>query len=287
MLWPVSSPFFQPHQLLTHLFLHGNFFHLLFNMFALWFFGCDVERKWEGKKFIFYYIFCGLGAAASQLIAGNLTGSLAPMLGASGAIFGVLLAYAMLFPNRRIGILALPTTIIIVSSLLPSSPLLNLLSQICTIVFIVLIFAMTNPQSSLAQWFGRNMSIMMPVYLKSKWIVAGYMCIEILYMYLQLPGDEIAHIAHLGGALFGLIPILIWEKQVFKNEPFKKKTFKNANTNKATGYGPTREDDMAYNARKKARQEEIDRILDKIRKSGYDSLTEKEKQWLFEASRES
>jgi len=273
---------FQPHQLFTHMFLHGNFYHLLFNMFALWFFGCDVERQWGEKKFIFYYLFCGLGAAASQLLLSYVTSSGSPMLGASGAIFGVLLAYAVLFPNRRIGILALPVGIIIASALLPNNPALNLANQIVTYVFIFLIIAMAMPGSGLSRWFARNIKYMLPVYLQAKWIVAGYIAIELFFMYIQMEGDNISHIAHLGGVLFGLIPILFWEWQ--RRQSVRPR--KNTTTFDATGAQTRRETDAEYNMRKRARQEEVDKILDKIRKSGYDSLTKAEKQRLFEASRE-
>lgn len=276
-LWPAQTPSFRFHQLLTHLFMHGNFYHLLFNMFALWFFGCDVERQWGQKKYLFYYAFCGLGAAVSQLLVCYFTGSRDPMIGASGAIFGVLLAYAVLFPNRRIGILALPVVIIIASSLLPNDPVLNIANKIVTYVFIFLIIAMAMPQSGLGQWFARNIKYLIPVYLAAKWIVAGYIAIELLFMYLQMQGDDIAHMAHLGGVIFGMLPILYWEWQ--RQQQRRKPDMK-------VERGGRAESDMDYNARKKQNQEVIDRILDKIRKSGYDSLTKEEKQTLFEASRE-
>lgn len=277
-LWPAQTPFFRFHQLLTHLFMHGNFYHLLFNMFALWFFGCDVERQWGQKKYLFYYLFCGVGAAASQLLVSYLAGSEYPMLGASGAIFGVLLAYAVLFPNRRIGILALPVVIIIASSLLPNDPVLNIASQIVTYVFIFLIIAMAMPQSGLGQWFARNVKYLIPVYLAAKWIVAGYIAIELLFMYLQMQGDDIAHMAHLGGVIFGLLPILYWEWQRKSKAKRARRTM--------SGEQTRRETDAEYNVRKRVDQAEIDKILDKIRKSGYDSLTKDEKQRLFEASRQ-
>lgn len=277
-LWPAQSPWFQAHQLLTHMFMHGNFYHLLFNMFALWFFGCDVERQWGEKKYLLYYLYCGLGAAGSQLLVCYLTQSNSPMLGASGAIFGMLLAYAVLFPSRRIGILALPIGIIIAASLLPNDPVLGIASQIVTYVFIFLIIAMAMPQSGLARWFARNIKYLVPVYLAAKWVVAGYIAIELLFMYLNMQGDDIAHMAHLGGVIFGLVPILFWEWQRRRSVLRSRQTM--------SGEQTRRETDAEYNVRKRANQAEIDSILDKIRKSGYDSLTKEEKQRLFDASRE-
>ena len=290
MLWPAQGgsigpyPFdFMPHQFITHMFLHANFFHLLFNMFALWFFGCDVERQWGEKKYLFYYVFCGLGAAATQFLVCWLTNSSNPMLGASGAIFGVLLAYAVLFPHRRIGILALPIGIIIASSLLPASPVLYYASQAVTFIFIALMIAMANPSSRMSQWFARNIKYLIPVYLAAKWVVAGYIAIELLFMCLNMEGDEVAHIAHLGGVVFGLLPILFWEWQRHRSVRPKMSVRRGADT--APGAQTRRETDAEYNMRQRVRQEEVDKILDKIRKSGYDSLTKDEKQRLFEASK--
>ena len=134
-----QSPDFRPHQLVTHMFMHANFTHLFFNMFALWMFGKTLENVWGGKRFLIYYMFTGLGAAALHLgvsqyeilslqaqlnssylnmilengnsvLQGNqnysnqIMGKLnllinTPTVGASGAVFGILLAFGMLFPN--------------------------------------------------------------------------------------------------------------------------------------------------------------------------------------------
>ncbi len=87
-------------QLFTYMFLHGSFFHILFNMFALWMFGRDIEDAWGAREFLKYYLICGLGAGAVTVLA--LWGQPIPTIGASGAIFGVLLAFGMLWPNRTI-----------------------------------------------------------------------------------------------------------------------------------------------------------------------------------------
>ena len=273
---------FHLYQFVTYMFLHGGVAHLFFNMFALWMFGCVIENVWGPKKFIFYYIFCGIGAGLCQEIVqfiefyftvvaqfpgstmgdaitimqnSNLNGAIT--IGASGAVYAILLAFGMTFPNERIFIFPLPVPI------------------------------------------------------KAKWFVCIYAAIELISA-MSSAGDGVAHMAHLGGMLFGFLLINYWRKhpdsrfdlsgsrQFFERWGDKRgnrrqgnttytsqqgNSWQSANTRDA-GYGPTREDDMAYNARKKARQEEIDTILDKIRKSGYDSLTKAEKQRLFEASRE-
>jgi len=262
-------------QFITYQFLHGSFTHLFFNMFALWMFGCVIENVWGPKKFIFYYIVCGIFAgfcqeivqmvqfyfiAVSQYpmaslgevfeIAKNSSDVLNNWLtiGASGAVYAILLAFGMTFPNERIFIFPLPVPI------------------------------------------------------KAKWFVLIYAAIE-LFSAVSSRGDGVAHMAHLGGMLSGFLLILYWRKhpgnyfnmsgtrQFFdrwggksrRPGPTGNTGFSN-NTSFTRSTTPPPSDDMEYNARQKARQEEIDKILDKIRKSGYDSLTKEEKQRLFEAS---
>ena len=263
-------------QLLTYMFLHGGWAHLLFNMLALWMFGRVMESVWGGKKFLFYYISCGVGAGLMQEVAQfvqfyPLITSDAPMLvasgmvlphgqlpeylnlfttvGASGAIYAILLAFGMTFPNERIFIFPIPIPI------------------------------------------------------KAKWFVIFYAALE-LFSAIGSSGDGVAHMAHLGGMLFGFFMIRYWNRhpgvgygpsngrQFFDS---LKDTFDNYRRRHAGGKAPrdgsrdetarTRsESDWEYNARKKAEQDEIDRILDKIRKSGYDSLTKEEKRKLFDSS---
>jgi len=104
-LWPIGSAnpqglSFQLWQPFTYLFLHGSFTHLFFNMFALWMFGTEIENYWGTKTFVTYYFICGVGAAFINLLA--TIGSPFPTIGASGAVFGILLAFAMMFPDRYI-----------------------------------------------------------------------------------------------------------------------------------------------------------------------------------------
>jgi membrane associated rhomboid family serine protease len=87
-------------QFLTYMFIHVDFWHFAFNMLGLWWFGCDIERGFGGKHFLRYYLFTGIGAGISAFLLG--LGSSIPTIGASGAIFGILLAYAILYPNRLI-----------------------------------------------------------------------------------------------------------------------------------------------------------------------------------------
>lgn len=263
---------FHIYQLLTYMFMHGGFEHILFNMFALWMFGCVVERVWGPKKFLFYYISCGIGAGLMQEIAQYVSvymelNSQMPLgffnaytvmhqlstqlngmttVGASGAIYAILLAFGMIFPDERIFIFPLPIPI------------------------------------------------------KAKWFVMGYAAIE-LFSALAVSNDNVAHLAHLGGMLFGFLMIRYWQKhpggsvnygrsqgeQFFSNlkGKWEQRSHRSADTTRPSSGYNNRQSDWDYNANKQAEQAEIDRILDKIRRSGYDSLTKDEKQKLFDQSK--
>lgn len=100
-LWPLG-PQFMPWQVLSYAFLHGGVAHLLFNMLGVYMFGSDLERVWGSARYVSYYLVCALSAAAAQLLVAAWTGASYPTVGASGAVFGLLLAFAMLFPRRMI-----------------------------------------------------------------------------------------------------------------------------------------------------------------------------------------
>ncbi len=257
-------------QFITYMFLHGGFTHIFFNMFALWMFGAVIERVWGPKKFLFYYISCGVGAGIVQEIAQyvnylsvglaaydqvNLGGTLMltddylnlwTTIGASGAVYAILLAFGMTFPNERLFIIPFPFPI------------------------------------------------------KAKWLVVGYIAIE-LFSALSGPGDGVAHTAHLGGMLFGFIMIRYWRKhpgnggsfgrsrgqEFFDNMKRKYDERKRyASDHQRRRWADEPDDPEPPKKPKRANQEEIDAILDKIRKSGYDSLTKEEKKKLFEQSQE-
>ncbi|MDY5318708.1 MAG: rhomboid family intramembrane serine protease [Candidatus Egerieousia sp.] len=109
-LFYFNSPFFKPYQLISYIFMHGGFMHILFNMYSLYIFGSVLESVWGGKKFFIYYMVTGIGAALFHLFITYLRiesgvldpylAALIPMVGASGAIYGLLLAYGVLFPNN-------------------------------------------------------------------------------------------------------------------------------------------------------------------------------------------
>ncbi len=98
-LWPIG-PHFMPWQIVSYAFLHGGLAHLLFNMYGLYMFGGDVERVWGPRRYVTFYIVCAIAAAIAQLVVATFSGAYYPTVGASGALFGLLLAFARCFPHR-------------------------------------------------------------------------------------------------------------------------------------------------------------------------------------------
>jgi len=112
-LWPFgAAPFtgvgFAPWQLVTYAFLHGSMLHLLFNMFALYMFGGAIEQVFGSRRYLAYYLVCIVSAALAQLLVAMMTGGFYPTVGASGGVFGLLLAYGLYFPNNRVMLLFPP-----------------------------------------------------------------------------------------------------------------------------------------------------------------------------------
>lgn len=151
-LFPYQTPFFEPYQLVTHMFAHGGFFHLFFNMFVLWMFGSLLEKVWGSKKFLIFYFVCGIAAGVTHLALENV-----PAVGASGAIMGLFAAYAYLFPNTEL------------------------------IIFPI------------------------PVPIKAKYAIA-LMAAYDLFGGVYPSGSNIAHFAHLGGLVMGLLLVIYWNK---------------------------------------------------------------------------
>ncbi len=199
-LFMPGSPNFQPYQFVSHMFMHANFNHIFFNMFALWMFGTAIENLMGSRRFLIYYMITGFGAAFLHLgvnyiellslrnellnaglslqelrqyvesppetfrsdiaatLAGYIRKFIIPTVGASGAVFGILLAFGMFFPNS----------------------------------YIYLFFA---------------------VPIKAKYFVMGYGALELYFGIFSRPGDNIAHFAHLGGMLFGYLLIRYWRRK--------------------------------------------------------------------------
>ncbi len=117
-LWPTvhsiaygrgpNLPGFEPWQLISYAFLHGSWTHLLFNMYALWFFGAPMENAWGSRRFLLYYLVCVIGAGITQLMVAGSTGEIYPTIGASGGVFGLLLAFGVIYPDERLMLLFPP-----------------------------------------------------------------------------------------------------------------------------------------------------------------------------------
>jgi len=178
------SQFFQPWQLVTYMFMHGSWGHLFFNMFALWMFGRILEIDLGSRRFLIFYLVCGVGAALTQLgvnwieVAlvknGTITNPKAILalsqadmatVGASGAIFGVLLAFGLLHPNDRI----------------------------------ILLFP--------------------PIPMKAKYFVIAYGVLELTFGTVN-PGSSIAHFAHVGGMLWGWLLLTYWRNRVRRKKMY-------------------------------------------------------------------
>jgi membrane associated rhomboid family serine protease len=200
-LYLPGSPQFKPFQLVTHMFMHANFSHIFFNMFALWMFGTAIENLMGGRRFLIYYLITGFGAAflhlavtyveaislKNQLIAAGYSASelqqyintgsynilhgvtektivnylakyFIPTVGASGAVFGILLAFGMFFPNSYI-------------------------------------------------------YLFMAIPIKAKYFVIAYGAMELFFGVANRPGDHVAHFAHLGGMVFGFMLIKYWRRR--------------------------------------------------------------------------
>jgi membrane associated rhomboid family serine protease len=110
-LWPVTSEYFKPFQLFTHMFTHAGLGHIFFNMFNLWMFGRILENVWGPKKFLLFYLVCGIVAAAAHLGEQYLTQGTHYAVGASGAVMGVMVGFAYLFPNTELMFIFFPVPI--------------------------------------------------------------------------------------------------------------------------------------------------------------------------------
>jgi membrane associated rhomboid family serine protease len=180
-----KSPLFKPHQVITHMFLHGGFTHILFNMIALYFFGGILENYWGAKRFLNFYLICGIGAAIVQMLmipfeASRALGAVPgvpqdiidanlrdftdnySMIGASGAIMGIMAAFAYLFPNTEIYIYyAIP--------------------------------------------------------IKAKYLIPIYVLFDLFGGFSRQAGDNVGHFAHLGGALVGILIVIFMNRTNRRN----------------------------------------------------------------------
>ena len=189
--WQASQ--FHIYQLVTYIFMHGGWAHLFFNMFALWMFGAVMERTWGSKRFIIYYLVCGIGAGLLQEISQTF------------------MVYYAISPESMNQFLE-------ISRISPDTLLQQQLNMMTTvgasgsIYGILLAFGMTYPEE-------RMFIIPIPFPIKAKWLVIGYAGLEI-GLALSNSGDGVAHVAHLGGMLFGFFLIRHWRKSERRQTSF-------------------------------------------------------------------
>lgn len=271
----VLASHFHLYQVFTYMFMHASWAHIFFNMFAVWMFGVAIENAIGSRRYLLYYLTCGLGAAMTQEVVQfvqyayngldayeqiRTAGAVMAMgdylnlwttVGASGAVYGILLAFGMTFPDNRIFIFPLPVPI------------------------------------------------------KAKYFVAGYAVIELLSGFGS-SNDGVAHFAHLGGMLFGLLLLLYWRNGGGRSNNNSRWYDQGGHYDRGQGsgmsqwFGKLKErmqhpkmhvtrggkfgQDMDYREAERKDEEEMDRILDKIRKSGYQALSDEEKRKLFDIS---
>lgn len=204
----IGSSLFNPAQLFTYMFLHspGNFAHILFNMFSLWMFGRILERVWGGKRFLVFYLVCGVGAGLVQEGVWALTWR-------HDYISEIAKINGMTFPHME----AIIDSAVRMGDMKWIDAMSDFKSMMCTIgasgaiYGILLGFAFTFPNMPLYFFF-------IPVPIKAKYMVLGYGVIEFL---LGVSGSvsTVAHFAHLGGMLFGIVLLLYWKKkgEFYKN----------------------------------------------------------------------
>ena len=154
-LSPIGTPDFRPHQFITYMFMHADISHIFLNMLGVYMFGSILENIWGAKRFLNFYLLCGLGAAALQLAISAFNNEYTILLGASGSVFGLLVAFAMMFPNTEL-----------------------------------------------------QLYFVIPV--KAKYLVIGYAAFELYNGFFA--HDNVAHFAHLGGLVVGIIIMLIWKR---------------------------------------------------------------------------
>ncbi len=246
-LWPLGQGF-MVWQLVSYLFLHGGFFHILFNMLALWFFGIELENVWGTRRFLYYYFLCGVGAGISNIFIGPLFAPPAPTIGASGAIYGVLIAFGILFPNSPVYLFFL----------FP----IKAKYLVAIFIGIELVYGITGTQQGIAHFAHLGGALVGFIY--------------IVMMRKSIPGFDIAK------------GFFTQKAQNVRNNLQLKKSYRNKNVITDANFSEVPSEPKHKNNRTSegdVNQEKLDEILDKISASGYDSLTDEEKHILFTASR--
>lgn len=199
----IYSPYFMPHQIITYMFMHGGFTHIFFNMFALFMFGRNIEMYWGPKRFLSFYLITGIGAAVLQLLI---------------AYFRYQSLIAQIEPSQLNDVLHMIKTqgpILISESKNYVDPILGGLNEVVNIPMVGASGAIFGILAAFGMMFP-NIELMMipiPVPVKAKYFVIGYGVLELGMGLADRVGDNVAHFAHLGGLLTGLVLLLYWKKK--------------------------------------------------------------------------
>ncbi|HET6225587.1 MAG TPA: rhomboid family intramembrane serine protease [Bacteroidia bacterium] len=214
------SPLFRPYQIVTYMFMHGDFWHLFFNMFALWMFGNTLENLWGPKRFLIYYMITGIGAAICHysVVYFQMYDSLAalndyianPSLSAFNNFGLVTVDGLPITSEKLLGIYSSPEALQQSVDLIRSYKLMLLNEPLVVgasgaVFGILLAFGVLFPNTKLYLY--------MAIPVKAKWFVLGYGLIELFAGIRGAASDNVAHFAHLGGMLFGFILLKYWQKQ--------------------------------------------------------------------------
>ena len=254
-LMPIDHGFFV-WQLISYQFMHGGFWHIFFNLFTLWMFGAELEAMWGSRRFLFFYLLCGVGAGLFQLYISPMFGMVAPTIGASGAVYGVLLAFGLTFPRRPIFMfpIFIPIPAII---------------YVCIFAGISILMGVGGNDSGVAHFAH----------------IGGAVTGFLLFKF----GDKL-------GLFNFLDRIFKSKKREnsfgsdYYNEPriyqtnWEEDRRRSERAEQTTRYEQAVKNPGIYVGGEEVTQQKVDEILDKISSHGYQSLSEREKKILFELS---
>jgi membrane associated rhomboid family serine protease len=227
-LFPFRSPLFEPHQIVTHMFMHANVAHIFFNMFAVFMFGRILEQLWGSKKLLIFYTITGLGAAFVHLTVNYFQMShmmdLANQFNTNpsytlfnqivnkyspGGASNQVVTFMQQWFYKPDDISFVPQAKQIVDYVVSSNMMIPTLGASGAVFGLLIAFAMLFPDVEL-------MLLFFPVPIKAKYLVPLYALVELFFGVAGFKGDNIAHFAHLGGALFGFILVKLWKNNQFR-----------------------------------------------------------------------
>jgi membrane associated rhomboid family serine protease len=227
-LFSLKSPLFEPHQLITHIFMHANFGHIFFNMFGVYMFGRILEQIWGSKKMLIFYTVTGLGAAIIHLTVNYFQmNHLAHMAMAFnntpsyqlfneivdkysvGSMHDQIVSFMQQWFYKPDDPTFIPQAKAFIQEIIGANMMVPTVGASGAVFGLLIAFAMMFPDVEL-------MLIFLPIPIKAKYFVPVYALIELVFGVAGFRWDNVAHFAHLGGALFGFLLVLYWNRKQFK-----------------------------------------------------------------------